>query len=240
MSEGLRTRLGRVGVWSAAPANAPAAEVREALPGIEALGYPAIWYPEGPSRETFVAASLALASSERIAVCSGIANIYARDPTAMMNGGRSLAEAFPGRFVLGLGVSHRVPLVGRGHEYRAAVPTMRAYLDAMEQALYMGPEPPEPAPIVLAALGPLMLKLAAERTAGAHPYFTTVEHTARARELLGPDPDPRPGGRCRPRRELLGGAGDRGSLRLLLPPRRELPEPPAPAGLHGRGPGRRR
>jgi probable F420-dependent oxidoreductase len=188
VSAELRRRLGRVGVWSAAPANVPAAEVREALPELEELGFSAIWYPEGPSRETFVTASLLLAASKRIAVCQGIANIYARDPTAMMNGARSLAEAYPGRFVVGLGVSHRVPLVDRGHEYRPAVPTMRAYLDAMEKALYMGPDPPEAAPVVLAALGPLMLKLAAERAAGAHPYFTTVEHTARARELLGPDP----------------------------------------------------
>lgn len=188
MSVELKRKLGRVGVWSAAPANMPAAEIREAMPEIEELGFQAIWYPEGPSRETFVAASLTLASSERIAVCTGIASIYARDPTAMMNGARSLAEAYPGRFVLGLGVSHRVPVTGRGHEYGPPVPSMRAYLDEMEAATYLGPEPPEPAPIVLAALGPLMLKLAAERTEGAHPYFTTVEHTARARELLGPDP----------------------------------------------------
>jgi probable F420-dependent oxidoreductase len=188
VSAELKRKLGRVGVWSAAPANMPAAEIREAMPEIEAMGYPTIWYPEGPSRETFVAAALTLGASELIAVCTGISNIYARDPTAMMNGARALAEAYPGRFVLGLGVSHRVPLAGRGHEYGPAVPTMRAYLDAMEAATYMGPEPPEPAPIVLAALGPLMLKLSAERTAGAHPYFTTVEHTARARELLGPGP----------------------------------------------------
>jgi probable F420-dependent oxidoreductase len=188
VSAELRERLGRVGVWSAAPANVPASEVREALPEIEELGFPAIWYPEAVSRETFVAASLLLEASERIAVCQGIANIYARDATAMMNGARSLAEAYPGRFVLGLGVSHRVPLVDRGHEYLPAVPTMREYLDAMDRALYMGPEPPEAPPLILAALGPLMLKLAADRAAGAHPYFTTVEHTARARELLGPDP----------------------------------------------------
>jgi probable F420-dependent oxidoreductase len=187
VSADLKRQLGRVGLWSAALANAPAGEVREALPELEELGWPSVWYPEGGGRETFAAAALALAASERIAVCSGIANIYARDATAMMNGGRSLAEAFPGRFVLGLGVSHRVPLGARGHDYLPPVPTMRSYLDGMEQATYMGPEPPEPAPIVLAALGPLMLKLAAERSAGAHPYFTTVEHTARARELLGPD-----------------------------------------------------
>jgi probable F420-dependent oxidoreductase len=184
----LRNRLGKVGVWSAAPATMPAAEVREAVPELEALGFQAIWYPEAVSRETFVAGALALASGERLVVCTGISNIYARDPWAMMNGARSLAEAYPGRFVLGLGVSHRVPLADRGHEYLPAVPTMRAYLEAMEKARYVGPEPPEPPPVVLAALGPLMLQLAGERTSGAHPYFTTVEHTGLARELLGPGP----------------------------------------------------
>jgi probable F420-dependent oxidoreductase len=184
----LRQRLGRVGVWSWAPAGVPAAEVREAIAEIEALGFPAIWYPEAVGRESFTAAALLLSSSERIAVCSGIASIYARDATAMVNGARALGEAYQGRFVLGIGVSHKPPVTGRGHEYLPPVPTMRAYLDAMESAHYVGPQPPEPVPVVLAALGPLMLKLAAERTSGAHPYFTTVEHTAIARERLGPAP----------------------------------------------------
>jgi len=188
VANALRKRLGRVGIWSWAPAGLPAAEVREAVSEIEALGFPAIWYPEAVGRESFSAAGLLLSSSERIAVCSGIASIYARDATAMMNGARALGEAYPGRFVLGIGVSHKPPVTGRGHDYLPPVPTMRAYLDAMEAAQYVGPEPPEPVPVMLAALGPLMLKLAAERTSGAHPYFTTVEHTALARERLGPGP----------------------------------------------------
>jgi probable F420-dependent oxidoreductase len=187
-ADALRRRLGRVSVWSSAPVLRPAAEVREAVAEIEELGYPAIWFPETAGRESITAAALLLEAGERIAACTGIASIYARDPTAMRNAGRSLAEAYPGRFVLGIGVSHRPPVEARGHEYLPPVPAMRAYLDQMDAASYTGPEPPEPVPLLLAALGPLMLRLAAERTDGAHPYFSPVEHTAYARERLGPEP----------------------------------------------------
>ena len=180
--------LGRVGVWSSAPAFAPVAHVREGIAELEELGYGAVWFPESvPGRESFGAASVLLGSSERIAVCTGIMNVYARDPAAARNGARALGEAYPGRFVLGLGVSHAPSVAARGHEYLPPVPTMRAYLEAMEAAAYRAPEPPEPVPVLLAALGPLMLRLAAERTAGAHPYFSPVEHTAFARGRLGPD-----------------------------------------------------
>ena len=189
MSDLLKDRLGRVGVWSNAPAFAPSERVREGVEAIEELGFRAVWFPESvPGRESFTAATLMLSWSERLAFCTGIMSVYARDPAAAMNGARALGEAYPGRFVLGLGVSHAPSVAQRGHEYRKPVPTMRAYLDAMEAAAYRAPEPPEPVPILLAALGPLMLRLAAERAAGAHPYFSTPEHTAFARERLGPEP----------------------------------------------------
>jgi probable F420-dependent oxidoreductase len=105
----------------------------------------------------------------------------------MANGARMLADAFPGRFVLGIGVSHGVTVETRGHRYERPVAHMREYLDRMEQAPHAQPDPERPAPVVLAALGPTMLRLAAERTAGAHPYFVPVEHTAEARRVLGPD-----------------------------------------------------
>jgi len=104
---------------------------------------------------------------------------------AMANGARALADAYPGRFVLGIGVSHAPSVATRGATYGRPIETMRAYLDAMEAAAYSGPLPAEPAPIILAALGPRMLELAAERTDGAHSYFVPVEHTAVARERLG-------------------------------------------------------
>jgi probable F420-dependent oxidoreductase len=106
----------------------------------------------------------------------------------MSAGWKSVSEAFPGRFVLGLGVSHQPMVEGlRGRAYEKPLTAMREYLDGMDGAMYAGAEPAEPPRRVLAALGPKMLALAAERTDGAHPYNVPPEHTARAREILGPD-----------------------------------------------------
>jgi probable F420-dependent oxidoreductase len=106
----------------------------------------------------------------------------------MANTQRSLEEAFPGRFLLGLGVSHE-HLVDRvrHHDYSKPYSQMVKYLDDMDAALFMAVGPQERPATVLAALGPKMLRLSAERADGAHPYFVTVEHTAQAREILGPD-----------------------------------------------------
>ena len=121
-------------------------------------------------------------------IAAGIANIYARDATSAKQGQHSLAKFSGGRFLLGLGVSH-TPLVEdvRGHRPGKPLATMSAYLDAMEKAAAMAPALEEPPPTVLAALGPKMTELAAARTAGAFPYNVTPEHTARAREIVGPD-----------------------------------------------------
>jgi probable F420-dependent oxidoreductase len=133
-------------------------------------------------------AATLLAWTSRIVVATGISNIYARDPMAMANGARALADAYPERFLLGVGVSHAPSVADRGHRYAAPIETMRAYFDAMDAALYRAVAPAQPAPRVLAALGPRMLELAAERAWGAHPYFTPVEHTAFARKTLGDGP----------------------------------------------------
>ncbi len=164
-----------------------AAELRRAVAEVEEMGFGAIWVGEYLAREVFAACAIILAATSQIKVATGIANIWARDPTAMMNGGRALAEAWPNRFLLGIGVSHARLVDDRGHHYERPLTAMRAYLDEMEKAPYRAPEPDPPAPIVLAALGPKMLQLARERTAGAHPYFVPVEHTRQAREILGPD-----------------------------------------------------
>jgi probable F420-dependent oxidoreductase len=122
-----------------------------------------------------------------LVIASGIANIWARDPMAMAAGGRAIAEAWPDRFILGVGVSHAPMVTARGHDYARPVSAMREYLDQMGQAPWRGPEAPLP-PIVLAALGPRMVALAAERTAGAYPYFTTAEHIRVVRDRLGAEP----------------------------------------------------
>ena len=182
----LAARLGRVGVWSFALQRLTAADEGAAMREYERLGYPTVWVPESVgSKEVFAHSALLLSGSERAIVAPGIASIYARDPMAMAGGARALAEAYPGRFVLGIGVSHAPSVQSRGHEYGKPVETMRAYLDAMDAASYAGPDIGEPVPLVLAALGPRMLELAAARADGAHPYFVPLEHTPFARQAVG-------------------------------------------------------
>jgi probable F420-dependent oxidoreductase len=178
---------GRIGVF-AGPLNAqPNAVQREFVREMERLGYGTLWYGEALGREAFGQGAIYLGATERLVVASGIANIWARDPAAMANGGRTLAEAWPGRFILGLGVSH-APLVKlRGHDYDKPLTAMREYLEAMPAAPWRGPAVEIP-PIVLAALGPKMVGLAGERAAGAYPYFTTAAHIREVRGILGHEP----------------------------------------------------
>ncbi len=155
---------------------------------VERLGYSILWIPETLGRDPFAHAASLLAHTEHLVVATGVANIHHRHPGAMHQAAMTLAEQSGGRFVLGLGVSH-APLVEglRGLTYERPLATMEAYLDALDAAPYVGPEPPSPPPRVLAALGPRMLELAAGRARGALPYWTTPDHTARARAILGPD-----------------------------------------------------
>lgn len=185
----LRRRLGRVGVWHSALGLRAADEERAAAATIEELGYQALWFGEAvANKEAFAHAGILLAATRRIVIASGIASIYSRDATAMSNGGNALEEAYPGRFVLGIGVSHAPMVELRGHAYGKPVAAMREYLDAMERAKYSPPPPAEPLPVLLAALRPRMLELARDRSYGAHPYLVTPRHSAMARKLLGPEP----------------------------------------------------
>jgi probable F420-dependent oxidoreductase len=179
--------LGKLGVFCFTDPLTPA-QLIELAQRTESLGYAALWYPEALSYESFALGSFLLHETETLIIASGIANIYARDAAAAKQGQHTLAKLSGGRFLLGLGVSH-VPLVEdvRGHQYSKPVATMRAYLDAMDKAAAIAPPLDEPPPTVLAALGPKMTELAAVRTAGAFPYNVTPDHTARARQLVGPD-----------------------------------------------------
>jgi probable F420-dependent oxidoreductase len=181
--------LGSVGIWTAQFDYHPAAKVRDAAAELERLGFGAIWFPESVGRESFTNAAFLLGATRRIVIATGIANIYARDAVTAAAGQNTLAEAYPGRFLLGLGVSH-IPLVEqlRGHRYGKPVASMRAYLDQMDRAPYRAVTPSMTPVRVLAALGPQMLRLAVEHAAGAHSYFVPPEHTARARGTLGRDP----------------------------------------------------
>ncbi|EFC86758.1 LLM class F420-dependent oxidoreductase [Parafrankia sp. EUN1f] len=180
--------LGRVGLWSQALDLLPASMARDVVQELEDLGYPSLWISEGLRREIFVNASLLLSATRHMVVATGVANIWARDAAAMVAGQLTLAEAFDGRFLLGMGVSQPAIVEGvRGHVYSSPLKRMSSYLDAMDEVRYQSPAPTNTPPRVLAAVGPRMLELAGRRSAGAHPYFVAPEHTAAARAVLGPD-----------------------------------------------------
>jgi len=190
MTEGARewaTRLGAVGVWTFDAERMPAAAERDYARAVESLGFKTLWIPESlGSKEAFAHASLLLAATKTLVVATGIANIWARDAVAMANGARALVDAYPDRFLLGLGVSHAPTVKTRGQSYTRPLEYMGKYLDTMDAAPYTGPK--VEVPRVLAALGPQMLRLSAERALGAHPYFVPVEHTTIARKELGAGP----------------------------------------------------
>ena len=182
-------RLPSVGVWTGALDVVPAAESRELAAELEELGYGAVWLPEVAGRDVFVHMALLLSSTEKLIAATGIANIWGRDAVTMTGAAKGLAEAFPERALIGLGVSHQNLVEGlRGHNYDKPLSAMRTYLERMDASPYIAMRPTTPMRRVLAALGPKMLQLAAEKTDGAHPYFVPPEHTAFARTTMGEGP----------------------------------------------------
>lgn len=180
--------IGLVGLRALPLDRHPAARVREVVAELEALGYPTLWTAEATYREILANSAMLLAATNRMTVAAGIANIWARDPMAMAAAQLTMSEAFDGRFLLGLGVSQAAIVEDmRGHVYAKPLATMSRYLDAMDTVIYEAPRPATPPARLLAAVGPKMLELATRKAAGAHPYMTVPEHTAAARQILGPD-----------------------------------------------------
>lgn len=179
--------IGRIGIWSGVFDAHPTRDVQSACAEIESFGYSTVWLPEAVGRDPFVAAATCLSATGDLRIATGIANIYARDPMTMVAGQRTLAEAYPGRFLLGIGVSHH-HLVERlrKHDYSKPLAYMQQYLTDMDNAMFQAVGPSEDPGRVLAALGPKMLETAVAQASGAHPYFTTPEHTVRARSIMGP------------------------------------------------------
>jgi len=176
-------KLGRLGVWYSTD-KCTAAQVADLARVVERNGYSAYWYPESRGYESLSIAGYLLSNSQKLIVGSSIANIYARDPFTARRGMVSLNDLYGGRFILGLGVSHRPMVEGvRGHRYDKPLATMRAYLDGLNKDFPEGKD----APVALAALGPKMLELSAQRTLGALPYNVTPKHTALAAKILGPN-----------------------------------------------------
>jgi probable F420-dependent oxidoreductase len=172
--------IGRVGIWSSAWATIQRAGdpsgLDEAAAELDALGYGAIWLGASPA---VAHAEPLLAATSRIVVATGILSIWEHPAAEVAAQRAALDRAYPGRFLLGLGVSH----AQRAPAYARPYGAMRDYLTALDDA-------DEPVPVsarVLAALGPKMLALSRDRAAGAHPYLVTAEHTMRARDILGAD-----------------------------------------------------
>lgn len=180
--------IGKIGVWFFLDGMNAADSVAFARQ-VEKHGYGALWIPEAVGREPFAHAAYLAANTEKLVFATGIANIYARDPITMSAASKTVAEVSGGRFLLGIGVSHK-PLVSnlRGHTYDKPYSYMKEYLPKMKSALYRAPLPKEEVPVVIAALHPKMLALAAEQTNGTHTYFVPPEHTAKARAAIGPKP----------------------------------------------------
>lgn len=161
--------LGPVGVWLGRP---PGAELAA---GLEELGFGAIWIGGSPGGD-LAGVRDTLAATSRIVVATGIVNIWNDEPAGIAAAFHRLTSAYPGRFVLGIGAGHREAT----SEYTKPYDALVSYLDGLDAgAVPKGQR-------VLAALGPKVLRLAAGRAAGAHPYLVTPEHTRAARELLGP------------------------------------------------------
>jgi probable F420-dependent oxidoreductase len=174
--------LGRLGVWYSTD-KLNGSQLGDLVKAVEGNGYSALWYPESRGYESMSLAGYLLSKSSKLTVGSSIANIYARDPYSAKQGMLLLNGFYGDRFILGLGVSHRLSVEGlRGKKYEKPLATMGAYLDGVYKDLPTGTE----APVALAALGPKMLELSAKRTMGALPYNVTAKHTAIAAKIVGP------------------------------------------------------
>jgi probable F420-dependent oxidoreductase len=160
--------LGQIGIWRRRQ------EGVEGLEEIEALGYGTFWIGSSPA---VAEARPFLERTSTLTVATGILNIWQHEPADVAAGHAELRRAFPDRFLLGIGVGHPEAT----SEYRRPLPAMRAFFDGLDAA----PEPVRREERVAAALGPMMLQLAVERSLGAHPYFVPVEHTRFARETIG-------------------------------------------------------
>jgi probable F420-dependent oxidoreductase len=155
---------------------------------VERMGYKVLWTPEAWGREPFAHGGYLLAKTERLIYATGIANIWVRDPMTMATAAKTLAEIAEDRFILGIGVSHRAIVADlRGHQYTKPYSFMREYIPRMKAALYRAVAPKTEPPLVIAALHPKMLALAASEARGTHTYLCLPEHTKRARDVMGPD-----------------------------------------------------
>jgi probable F420-dependent oxidoreductase len=178
-------QLSGVGIWSHQLRYGDAAQSADAAAELEELGYSALWIPDVGQTPVLASVEHLLSATNGIVIATGILNLWMNDPADVAASYASLTAAHGERFLMGIGVSH-APLVDSTEpgRYRKPLAATASFLDAIDSA-------EQPVPVearVLAALGPKMLRLSAERTRGAHPYLVTPEHTHQAREVLGETP----------------------------------------------------
>ncbi|MHC9291784.1 LLM class F420-dependent oxidoreductase [Mycobacterium sp. LTG2003] len=164
----LKPDLGRYGVWAFGAVNP------EQAAEIEKLGYGAVWIGGSPAAD-LASVEPILDNTENLQVATGIVNIWTADANRVAESYHRIEAAHPGRFLLGVGVGHPE----HTDEYRKPYDALVEYLDVLDAAKVPTSR------LVLAALGDKVLKLSARRSAGAHPYLTTPEHTEHARDVLG-------------------------------------------------------
>jgi probable F420-dependent oxidoreductase len=176
--------LGRIGIWSGQLRRGDPEQTRDAAAELDQLGFSGLWIPGGAGGDVLGDAQRLLGATKRAVVATGILNVWMHEPADVAAGHARLTSEHPGRFLLGLGVSH-APLVKRTDQtYRRPLAKMIEYLDQLDAAT----PPVLRSERALAALAPRMLELARDRTAGAHPYLVNPEHTAMARAVLGGGP----------------------------------------------------
>jgi probable F420-dependent oxidoreductase len=184
-----RAALGPVGMYVPIPftESIPIDRQCDAARRLERAGYRTVWTNEAVGgKDVFTQLALLMAATERVTFATGIANIWARPPQTAHGAAALLAQAYPGRLVLGLGVGYPEQAQAVGREYGSPVATLRAYLDGMAEPPQL-PAPDVSYPRIIAANGPKMLALAGSHADGAFPAGRPPEFTADARKTLGPD-----------------------------------------------------
>ena len=175
--------LGRFGIWWSGSWRAEATPIEDVAREMETLGYQTLWMSAGFHAGIPPVFKTLIEATENATVATGILSVWPNEPAKVA----AEAEALGPRFLLGIGASHAVVVEGSGQQYDRPFQHVADFLDGLDGLVASDPSV-EPGRRILAALGPRMLRLAGERSIGAHPYFVPVEHTVRAREILGDGP----------------------------------------------------
>jgi probable F420-dependent oxidoreductase len=174
--------IGKLGIWSASLRNAEPAVAAEAAAELDELGYGALWFPAGGPDGFVEQVTALLDATRRAVIATGIVSVWTHSPLDIAKQHHQFQQQYPGRFLLGLGISHPHVVERAGLTYQRPLKKLAEFLAALDTA-------PTPVPVderILASLGPKSLELAREHSLGTHPYFVPVAHTRYARQILGP------------------------------------------------------